>query len=151
MKKDQTEKLKKKLNSLITTLNGLKNNCNINKLIRHYRPGYIYGNSKIHKNTKDPPIYPIISQIGTPTYKIAKSLNKIIVQYMPKRHMVESTYEMLNILRTMTEKKIMTSLDTDNLFPNVSVNTTINIILESVYENENMKPLDMPRNIIKQL
>ena len=106
---------------------------------------------KIYKNTEDPLVRPIISQISTPTYDITKSLYKIIVQYIPKRHMFESTYEMLNIIRTMTEKKIMTSLDTDNLFPNVSVNTTINIILESVYENENMKPLDMPRNIIKQL
>ena len=70
---------------------------------------------------------------------------------MPKRHMVESTYEMLNILRTMTEKKIMTSLDADNLFTNVPVSTTVDIILESVYENENMKPPDMPRNIMKQL
>ena len=94
---------------------------------------------------------PIISQIGTPTYEIAKSLNKIIVQYMPKRHMVESTYEMLNIVRTMTQRKKMTSLDADNLFTNVPVNTTIDIILEIVYENENIKPLDMPRNIMKQL
>ena len=129
----------------------MKNNCNINKLIEYYRPGYIYGNPKIHKNTKDPPIRTIISQIGIPTYEIAKSLNKIIVQYMPKRHMVESTYEMLNIVRTMTQRKKMTSLDADNLFTNVPVNTTIDIILEIVYENENIKPLDMPRNIMKQL
>ena len=38
------------------------------------RPGILYGLGKIHKETRNgiPPFCPILSAIGTPTYKLAK-------------------------------------------------------------------------------
>ena len=41
-----------------------------------YEPEYIYGNVKFHKPSN--PLQPIISYIPTPTYQLAKSLNKLI-------------------------------------------------------------------------
>ena len=40
------------------------------------RPGVLYGLGKIHKETRNgiPPFRPILSAIGTPTYKLAKFL-----------------------------------------------------------------------------
>jgi hypothetical protein len=44
----------------------------------------MYGNPKIHKNDKDPPLRPIISTIPTPTYEISKVINNILTKYMPQ-------------------------------------------------------------------
>ena len=40
------------------------------------RPGFLYGFGKVHKKTKNglPPFRPILSVIGTCTYKLAKLL-----------------------------------------------------------------------------
>ena len=40
------------------------------------RPGVLYGLGKVHKEAKNgiPPFRPILSDIGTPTYKLAKYL-----------------------------------------------------------------------------
>ena len=44
-------------------------------------PGKLYGLIKIHK--EDNPARPVVSMIGTPEYKLAKSLDTIIKPYIP--------------------------------------------------------------------
>ena len=46
----------------------------------------------------NPPMRPIVSQIGTPTAEIAAQINDIIVKYMPTNYMVKSTNEFLSIV-----------------------------------------------------
>jgi hypothetical protein len=58
-------------------------------------PGYMFGNPKTHKNQDDPPIRPIISQVETPTYKVAKKINEIIMPYLPKDHSIKNREELL--------------------------------------------------------
>ena len=70
------ESLKQKANSLISTLNAAQDSIHLSKIIGDYYPGYMYGNVKTHKVNN--PLRPIISQVPTPTYNLAKSLNKII-------------------------------------------------------------------------
>ena len=68
IKKDTTEQLKTKVNGLIETLHmTIEPSQSIYKQIGHFRPAYIYGNPKIHKNTENPELRPIISQMTTPT------------------------------------------------------------------------------------
>ena len=43
IQKDPTEKLKKKANKLISTLNATENSANLSKIIGDFKPGYIYG------------------------------------------------------------------------------------------------------------
>ena len=80
-------------------MNAVKNKCGIKKLEGNYKPGYRFGNAKIHKNPEYPPLRPIISQISSPTYDIAKKLDKIIRGYMPSKFMLGSTYEFINIIK----------------------------------------------------
>ena len=75
IEKDPAPELKTELNKLISTANA-RNDCYIPKILGHFEPGYIYGNPKIHKNINDPPLRPIVSQIGTVTYNLAKWLNR---------------------------------------------------------------------------
>ena len=119
--------------------------------VGHYEPGYIYSNPKNHKETCDPPLRSIISQIGTPTYAIAKKLNDILLPYMPKKYMINSTQEFIDIARTGPEGELLASLDVESLFTNVPVESTINIILDSVYNNSSTAPLDIPKHILKSL
>ena len=66
-----------------------------NKLhvVGNYPPGHLYGLPKIHKNTSDPPLRPIVSMSGTVTHELAKYLNDIIRQYINSKYMVKSTDE----------------------------------------------------------
>ena len=134
--KDPTEKLKRKLNELIETVNAVQQPHHFKKLIGHFSPGYLYGNAKIHKSLNEPPLRPIISQIGTPTYETAKILNNILKKYIPSGYMVESTDEFLNMLQTANNRGgLLASLDVESLFTNVPVNETIDIILQHAYND----------------
>lgn len=116
-----------------------------------YTPGYIYGNAKIHKNKKDPPLRPIISQIGTVTYDIGRKLKEIITPYMPTKYMINSTSEFIDITKNVTEPGLLASLDVCNLFTNVPVNETIDIIINCMFNNPGVAPPPISKDIIRDL
>ena len=68
---DPTEAIKQKLNSLIEKAN--ENSTIFSKITGHYEAGYIYGNPKTHKDKNNPPLRPIVSQVGTVTYDVANA------------------------------------------------------------------------------
>ena len=76
--RDPITNLKKKLNALIDNVNAAQGPHHMQKLIGHYKPGYIYGTAKVHKNVTNPPLRPIISNIGSPTYTVAQQLNSML-------------------------------------------------------------------------
>ena len=76
IKRNPVDKLKQKANKLIEALNAAQSDLKLSKIIGDFRPGYIYGNIKVHKEGN--PMRPIISQIPTPTYSLGKVLNQII-------------------------------------------------------------------------
>ena len=90
-------------------------------------------------------------QIPTPTYKLAKELNKMIAPYTPSQYSLRSTDEFLAILRTMKPNGILASLDVESLFTNVPIEATIDIILKNVYHHESIPPLKLPPKILAEL
>ena len=148
--KDPTTKLKTRLNQLIVIANNFGNKY-FASIRGHFSPGYLYANPKIHKSTLDPPMRPIISQVGTVTYDLAKSLCNIISPYMPRNFMIGSTYEFLEIARGTEDVKILSSLDVENLFTNVPVEETINIIIDCVYNHNEIKKPTIPQEILHEL
>ena len=66
----------KQINKIITVNNAEIDNIKLPKIIRDFKPSYIYGKIKIHKPGN--PLRPIISQIPTSAYYIAKTINNII-------------------------------------------------------------------------
>ena len=103
--KNPTLDLKRKLNKHISTINAVINGAKLNTLIEHFEPAYICGNPKIHKKIINPPMRPIVSQIGAPTAQVADQINEIIVKYMPKKYMVKSLlvrfFRSFEILKTL--------------------------------------------------
>lgn len=149
--KDPTPQIKKKLRSLIDTVNANSNAPRMTLPVGNFEPGYIYGNAKIHKNQNDPPLRPIISQIGTVTYNIAKQLNSILTPYVPSKYMINSTQEFIDITSTFQGHGYLSSLDVENLFTNVPVNDTIKIIMECCYSNDKMNAPNIPKKIMEKL
>ena len=151
VEKDPTPQLKKKLRSILETIHAKSSSIRFPMPVGQYQPGYIYGNAKIHKDSNNPPLRPIISQIGTPTYEIAKKLNDIISPYLPAKYMIQSTHEFIEITKTINSNGYLASLDVESLFTNVPVSDTINIIIDHMYNNPTNAPPDIPKVIMENL
>ena len=147
--KDTTSDLKSKLNNLIECTNAEGGGFKFQKITGEYKPGYAYGNVKTHKNNC--PLRPIISQIPTPNYKIAKTLNKIITPYIPAVHCLKSSQDFFDLISNKTPNGIIASLDVESLFTNVPVLDTIDLITENIYNHPTLPPLKIPRNILKNM
>jgi hypothetical protein len=148
---DSTPQLKKKLRKLIETHNAAPSSCNLPKPVGNYLPGYIYGNPKIHKSTTNPPLRPIISQIGTATYELAKKLNEIIYPYMPKKYMITSTHEFIDLIHSSDQHGFLASLDVESLFTNVPVEDTITIMIDHVFNHPTLSAPDISKVTLRKL
>ncbi|XP_076056175.1 uncharacterized protein LOC143034116 [Oratosquilla oratoria] len=98
------ENLKKKLNNLISGINAEIGGTKFSKLVGDFQPGYFYGNVKTHKENN--PLRPIISQISTPSYQVAKTLHNIISPYIPTTYSLRSTEEFIDLLNTNQTKEV---------------------------------------------
>ena len=99
------------------------------------------------------PLRPIISQIHTPTYRLAKRLNTLLKPYVPAQHSIESVEEFLDILRAKRPQGDLASIDVESLFTHVPVEQTIKIIVDEVYEKQsnNLPPLKLSKSILEKL
>ena len=141
--------LKKELNGLIKTANMQQKYFNV--VEGDYSEGYLYGNPKTHKQGY--PLRPIISQVLTPTYHVAKSLDKLIKAYLPYKYNVKSRDEFLDLLyaATLRDNVKPISLDVESLFTNVPVVDTIDIIIRQVYSHESLAPPLIEPNTLREM
>ena len=139
------------LDGTISDINGVPSAPKFTKLCGKFSPGYAYGNVKNHKPGN--PLRPIISQIPTATYNIAKKLNEILTPYVPTAYTLTSANEFLELLRNSPEadNHIIASLDVESLFTNVPVDRTIEFILDRVYRCQETPTLNIPEEKLKTL
>ena len=149
LSRNPTDKVKKDLNALIDAANAENGGVTFTKLTGEYEPGYFYGNPKTHK--PDNPLRPIISQIPTPTYGVAKQLNSLLDPYIPRVCSLKSSSEFLEILKVKDRQGILASLDVSSLFTNVPIDETIGIILNCVYHNDSIPAPRLPSSILKKM
>ena len=78
-------------------------------------PARLYGLPKIHKPLVDglPKCRPIISQIGSPTYKIAKFLLDFVQPHTTNEYTVKDTFHFVSILDGKDHRLVMASLDVE--------------------------------------
>ena len=146
LQKDPTESVKKKINHLIKRAN--TSTKYFNQVIGDYGPGYSYGTVKTHKPGN--PLRPIISQMTTPTYQVAKKLNALLAPYVRIGRSVSSATEFIDLLRTAPPCHDIASLDVTSLFTNVPVDETINIIMDRVYRSD-LPELDIPEDVLRAM
>ena len=149
IKKDPTNQVKAKVNRIITSANAVIGDIHFQKISGEFSPGYAYGNVKVHKAGN--PLRPIISQVPTATYKLAKRLNGLLLPYLPAKYCLKSVDEFVDILRNRQVSGVLASLDVESLFTNVPVKETIKLILDNVYSGENLPPLNLSRGILEKL
>ena len=70
---------------------------------------------------------------------------------MPKEHLIESSYEFIEICKSINKPKFIASLNVESLFTNVPVQETIDIILQNVYNHTEKPPPNIPKPILKDL
>ena len=75
------------------------------------RPGILYGFAKIHKPIKDgvPPLCPILSDIGTPTYKIAKFFVPLLAPLATNEYTINDSFSFSEELSTFNSNLVMAS------------------------------------------
>ncbi|XP_076041904.1 uncharacterized protein LOC143025781 [Oratosquilla oratoria] len=109
--------------------------------------GYCYGNVKTHKPGNK--LRPIISQIPSPTYNIAKQLCAILTPYVPATYSLNSATDFLDILKANSANGIIASLDVEKLFTHIPIDRTINYIIDRVYHNDSTPNIAIPESTLR--
>ena len=147
--KNPINDVKRRVNKLVETQNAMQESLKLPKIVGDFQPGYLYGNVKTHKVGN--PLRPIISQIPSPTYKLAKIINNIITPYTPNNFSLKSSDEFLDLLHSNPNEGIIASLDVQSLFTHVPILETINIIISRVYNHPDLPPPKIPKHILEEL
>ena len=77
------------------------------------RPGIMYGLAKVHKIVTDglATFRPILSAIGTPTYKLAKFLVPILEPLTTNEYTIKDSFTFAEELQSLDSKLVMASFD----------------------------------------
>ena len=71
---------------------------------------------------------------------------------MPSKYNIKSTHELIQALHTIKPNDgLLVSLDVENVFTNVPVNETVDIVINSIYNNPSLPPLKINPNILRKL
>ena len=125
---------------------------------RGSKPGLFYGTAKVHKlkigeGLKELTVRPIISNIGTATYKTAKYLNTLLTPLTKSEYNILSTDGFIQKIKSerIPKRFKMVSFDAKNLFTNVLLlYQTIEILLSKVYQEKKIER-SIPKNILREL
>ena len=94
-------------------------------------PSKFYGTAKMHKlpvkgGINELPICPIVSNLSTATYVLAKYIFKLLSPLQQSRNMVKNTKEFIEELKQqkLSKENKMVSLNIKSLFMNAPLNDT---------------------------
>jgi len=136
-----TQRLEARLNkTLLTFMKSDKINKNTYEKLRAVgsSPGKLYGLPKTHKTGV--PMRPILSALTCHNYNLAKFLVPLLSPIATSSYTVSDVFSFVKQLqdRTDSNKTLMISLDVENLFTNVPVLETIEIILNRLFPDNSV-------------
>lgn len=121
-------------------------------------PGKFYGMAKIHKLKQGDGIEklqmrPIISNIGTASYQLAKYLAKMLKPLSESESNIESTDSFLTYIRQLhiPANHQLISFDVVSLFTSVPLDYTISAIINDIYEKQRIQTTIPKNKMIKLL
>ena len=105
----------------------------------------------MYKEAKNglPPFRPILSAIGTPTYKLAKYLLPFLTPLTQNEYTVTDSFHFAEEICKQDPNLYMASLDVNSLFTNIPLNET-NICIDSLYKNDENSP-KIPEDVLHNL
>ena len=87
-----------------------------------------------------------------PIYEFPKIIKQLITLYLSSKQNIKSTNELMQILRALKPNTSISALiDVENLFTNVSVNETIDIIINNIYNNPSLPLLKINPNMLRKI
>ena len=88
----------------------------------------------MHKPLKNglPKFRPILSVIGTPTYKLAKFLVPVLSDITQNEFIVKNSFTFVDEILSQDSDLYMASLDVDALFTNIRLDETIDICVKKL-------------------
>ncbi|XP_049832300.1 uncharacterized protein LOC126272991 [Schistocerca gregaria] len=141
IKSDPTFKLQNKLKNMMKKSNFLLNAKDIHEctVMNPYAPR-LRAQPKTHK--VNCPIRPIVNSRSSPTYKISKKLNEVLSNTFKfeETYSVKNSYELINCLKEIQipDTARFASLDITNLYTNIPVKETIEIIKNNLLKHKNL-------------
>ena len=99
------------------------------------RPGILYGRAKIHKPIEDgvPPFRLILSDIGTPTYKLAKFFVPLLAPLTSNEYTIKDSFSFAEELLSFNSNLVMASFDVESLFTNIPLKETIDLCVDILF------------------
>ena len=106
----------------------------------------------MYKEAKNglPPFRPILSAIGTPTYKLAKYLLPFLTPLTQNEYTVTDSFHFAEEICKQDPNLYMASLDVDSLFTNIPLDETIDISIDSLYKDDENSP-KIPKDVFRNL
>ena len=120
-------------------------------------PSKFYGTAKIHKllltvSIEELLMRQIVSNVNTPTYQFAKHLAKLFSPLSQSDYTVNSTKHFIKQIKfdKIPRRYQMMSFDVKSLFISITFNETIEITLERIYDQKEIKA-DIQKAIKKEM
>ena len=97
----------------------------------------MYGLTKVHKIVTDglPFFRPILSAIGTPTYKLAKFLIPVLEPLTTNEYNIKDSFTFAEELQSFDSKLVMANFDIEPLFTNIPLQETIDLCVENLFQD----------------
>ena len=101
-------------------------------------PGVLYGLCKGHKEVqgKSPPFRPILSAIGTTTYKVSKFFVPILEEHTKNEYTLKDSFQFAEDIVNQDASLFMTSFDVESLFTNIPLDETINLCVTKMFQKK---------------
>ena len=118
-------------------------------------PGILYGLPKIHKIDFDSKFQmrPIFAAYNTPSYNLAKYLVPILSPLTTNQYTVENSYKFVEEIQDHGDSSdlFMASFDVENLFTNIPLQETIQIICQQLFISATCSVMGLTRDFFCQL
>jgi len=111
----------------------------------------LYGLPKVHKDNV--PLRPILWSIGSVTYQCASWLSKSLKELRRHPSTAKDTFHFIKMkaYHELGCNHIMCSFDVKNLFTNISVDFTVNLILDKVFIDKESKFHGLNRTELRKM
>ena len=99
--------------------------------------GTMYGLPKVHK--RGVPMRPVLSTIGTANYNLSKFLVELLSGFTNNEYTVKDSFSFVNEICTLSNNNYtMASFDVTSLFTCIPLDETMNIIIETVFKDQDL-------------
>ncbi|MGL4226872.1 MAG: reverse transcriptase domain-containing protein, partial [Rickettsia sp.] len=109
----------------------------------------LYGLPKVHKPNL--PLRPILAAYNSPNFKIAKFLVPLLSPLCNNKYSIKNSFNFASTVRSLDSSKFMVSFDVENLFTNVPLAETIQIILDRLFVSPDTTYQGFTRDAFRKL